>query len=351
MPVYLDSSEKAGVFMRALVWKETGEIEKDLAWPTPEINDLEILVRVRAGGVCTTDIHMIQGQLDFATPPWVLGHEISGVVEQVGSQVKGWAIGDNVIVDPVVTCGTCHYCLTGKKYLCPYGGELGTTYGNGGYGQYVVVKPSNLYNLPPELSFEEGALMEPLNCTLGAVDRVQNMVGANVIVFGSGPAGLLFVQLAKAYGALSVTLVDIRDDKLELGKHLGVDAIVNICTSSLTAELGGRRFDVAIEASGNELAVSDCFEFVSKSGTVLLYGLTGIKRPTIDSDVIVSKDLTVVTCISAPLLWEKGIRLVQAGKVNVRDIITHPVSFDNASAIVNRIVKKQEHPTKVVIVH
>jgi threonine dehydrogenase-like Zn-dependent dehydrogenase len=337
--------------MRALVWKETGEIEKDLAWPTPEINDQEVLVRVRAAGVCMTDIHMVQGQLDFATPPWVLGHEISGVVERVGSEVKGRAIGDKVIVDPVVGCGSCHYCLTGKKYLCPHGGELGTTYGNGGYGQYVVVKPSNLYDLPPELSFEEGALMEPLNCTLGAVERVQNMVAADVIVFGPGPAGLLFVQLAKAYGALSVTLVGTRDDRLELGKRLGADKTINIRTSSLELELGNRRFDVAIEASGNELALSNSFEFVSKGGTVLLYGLAGIKRPTINSDAIVSKDLTVVTCISAPLLWEKGIRLVQAGKVNVRDMITHTVSFDDAPPILNSIVKKQEHPTKVVIIH
>jgi threonine dehydrogenase-like Zn-dependent dehydrogenase len=337
--------------MKALVWKETGKIEKDLAWPTPEISNQEVLVRVQAAGVCMTDIHMLRGQLHFAVPPWILGHEMAGVIEQVGADIKGWAPGERVVIDPVVTCGSCHYCLIGKKYLCPSGGELGTTYGTGGYGQYVVVKPSNLYALPPELSFEEGALMEPLNCTLGAVDRVRDMVGADVIVFGPGPAGLLFVQLAKAYGALSVTLVGTRDEKLALGKQLGADTTINIRTSSLAAELEHSQFDVAIEASGNEQAISDCFETVRKSGTVVLYGLSGAKHPTINSDTIVSKDLTVVTCISAPLLWEKGIRLVQAGKINVRNMITHTVSFDDAPALLNTLVKKQEHPTKAVILH
>ena len=337
--------------MKALVWKETGIIEKDLNWPTPEITAQEVLVQVQAAGVCMTDMHMLRGQLDLAAPPWILGHEMAGVIEHVGADTRGWTPGTRVIIDPVVTCGSCHYCLIGKKYLCPSGGELGTTYGTGGYGQYVVVKPSNLYNLPPELSFEEGALMEPLNCTLGAVDRVQNMVGADVIVFGPGPAGLLFVQLAKAYGALSVTLVGTRDEKLALGKHLGADQTINIRTSSLAATLGARQFDVAIEASGNEGAIADCFNTVQKSGTVVLYGLSGAKYPTINSDTIVLKDLTVVTCISAPLLWEKGIRLVQAGKINLREMITHTVPFDDAPALLNTLVKQQEHPTKVVIVH
>jgi threonine dehydrogenase-like Zn-dependent dehydrogenase len=159
------------------------------------------------------------------------------------------------------------------------------------------------------------------------------------------------VQLAKAYGALSVTLVGTRDEKLALGKQLGADTTINISTSSLAAELGDRHYDVAIEASGNEQAIADCFHTVQKSGTVVLYGLSGARHPTIDTDIIVSKDLTVVTCISAPLLWEKGIRLVRAGKINLRHLITHTVSFDDAPALLNALIKKREHPTKVIILH
>jgi threonine dehydrogenase-like Zn-dependent dehydrogenase len=337
--------------MKALVWKENGKVEREANWPQPDIAEDEILVRIKAAGVCMTDIHMMQGTLDFARPPWVLGHEMSGVIERTGKKTDGWKIGDRVVIDPVVTCGCCKYCLSGKKYLCAKGGELGTTYGSGGYGEYVAVKPSNLYSLPEVLSFEEGAMMEPLNCTLGAIDRVRNIAGSHAIVFGPGPAGLLFVQLAKAYGALSVTLIGTRDDKLALGRKLGADRTVNIRTSSLEEALDGEEFDVAIEASGSVDGVQGCFTHVARSGTVVLYGLNGSKRPSIDSDQIVAKDLTVVTCISAPLLWNKGIDLVTSGRVNVKDMITKRVPFSEATDYINAIGDKTFNTTKLVFTH
>ncbi|WP_308639572.1 zinc-dependent alcohol dehydrogenase [Paenibacillus silvisoli] len=337
--------------MRALVWKESGKVEHEADWPQPGISDDEILVRVKAAGVCMTDIHMMRGTLDFANPPWVLGHEMSGVIEQTGKNTTGWKIGDRVIIDPVVTCGYCKHCLTGKKYLCASGGELGTTYGSGGYGQYVSVKPSNLYLLPDELGFEEGAMMEPLNCTLGAIDRVSKMAGSHVLIFGPGPAGLLFVQLAKAYGALSVTLVGMRDVNLSLGQQLGADYTVNITSASIEEALEGKEFDVVIEASGSVDGVQGCFTYVGRSGTVVLYGLNGSKKPSIDSDMIVAKDLTIVTCISAPLLWNKGIDLVKSGRVNVKDIITHLVPYAEAREFINAIGDKSFSTTKMVFTH
>ncbi|MBO7743697.1 alcohol dehydrogenase catalytic domain-containing protein [Paenibacillus sp. MWE-103] len=337
--------------MEALVWIEDGTIRFDADWPKPALLDDEVLVEIRAEGVCMTDIHMVRGTLDFAKPPWVLGHEMSGVIAETGPKVTGWLAGERVVVDPVVTCGHCRPCLSGKKYLCASGGELGTTFGSGGYGRYVAVKPSNLYRLPDALTFEEGAMMEPLNCTLGAMERVPRVAGNKVIVFGPGPAGLLFLQLAKAYGALSVTLVGMSDERLALGKRLGADRTINLASSSLREVLGEETFDIAIEASGSVEAVTDSFEYVGKGGTIVLYGLNGSKKPTIESDLIVSKDLTLVTCISAPLLWNKGMDLVEAGKVNVRDIITHRLSFEEAAASLNRLVADRFHPIKAMILH
>jgi threonine dehydrogenase-like Zn-dependent dehydrogenase len=338
--------------MKALVWKDNGRVELEPDWQGPDPSGQRIVVRVKAAGICTTDIHMITGELDFAHPPWVLGHEISGIVEFVDAGIEGWQPGDRVIVDPVVTCGSCSNCLSGKKYLCPNGGELGTTYGSGGYGEFVVVKPGNLYRLPVHMSFEEGAMMEPLNCTLGAIERVRNMAGSRVVVFGPGPAGLLFLQLAKAYGALSVTLAGLDDERLALGRQLGADRIINLSrTDDEPGLLPADSFDVAIEASGSEKAVADCFRNVAASGTVVLYGLHGSGRFTIDSDVIVAKDLTVCTCISAPLLWEKGIRLTESGKLDVRRIITDIVPFAEAADVVNGIVDRTCRPIKAVITY
>jgi threonine dehydrogenase-like Zn-dependent dehydrogenase len=337
--------------MKALVWKELNKVEMELDRPLAQISNQEVLVRIKAAGVCITDIHMASGKLDFAKPPWVLGHEMSGTIEQAGQDVTGWNTGDRVIIDPVVSCGSCRYCLIGKKYLCADGGELGTTYGSGGYGEFVIAKPNNLYRLPAELSFEEGAMMEPLNCTLGAMDRVKNIVGSHVAVFGGGPAGLLFIQLAKAYGAISVVLLDIKDEPLELGKRLGADEVVNVAKDSVKDFFAGKEIDVAVEASGSAQAIQDCFDYVAASGTVVLYGLNGLDRPTIQSDQIVGKDLTVVTCTSAPLLWDKGIRMVQSGKVNVRDIVTRRVHFADAEIVIDTILQGKSSTTKTMITY
>jgi len=337
--------------MKAIVWKAIGLVETETDWETPNISDREVLVRVRAAGVCTTDIHMVQGKLDFAKPPWILGHEMAGTVERVGAEVSGWLVGDRVVVDPVVACGCCSACRTGKKYLCPSGGELGTTYGQGGYGQFVAVKPENLYRLPDALSFAEGAMMEPLNCTMGAIQRVGNMVGADVAVFGPGPAGLLFLQLAKAYGASSVTLIGLDDDRLQLGKRLGAGRVLNLHSAAGREQLPEMEFDVVIEASGSMAAVRDCFDRVRSGGTVVLYGLNGSDQPTIVSDRIVGKDLTIVTCVSAPLLWEQGIRLTESRHINVKDIVTHSVPFEAAEITLQNILNGQFIGVKAVILH
>lgn len=337
--------------MRALVWKALKQVELETQWPLAAISSHEVLVRVKAEGVCTTDIHMVNGKLDFAKPPWVLGHEMSGVIEQVGQDVTGWEAGERVIIDPVVSCGSCRYCLAGKKHLCAEGGELGTTFGSGGYGEFVIARPSNLYRLPEELGFVEGAMMEPLNCTLGAIDRVKNMAGSRVAVFGAGPAGLLFVQLAKAYGAISVVLADRKEEPLELGKRLGADEVVLLTKTSAKDYFAGKEIDVVVEASGSAQAVKDCFDSVAPSGTVVLYGLNGLDQPTIQSDQIVGKDLSVVTCISAPLLWDKGIRLVQGGLVNVKDIVTRQVGFHEAEAAIHDIVQGKSKAIKTMITY
>ena len=128
----------------------------------------EALVRVHAVGICATDLHLLDGSQRFDRIPQVLGHEISGVVESVGGGVPSHWMGSRVIVDPVIGCGVCPYCHAGRKLLCKGGGELGTTGGDGGYAECVTVPATNLYRWPETLSFEEGTIMEPLNCTWGA---------------------------------------------------------------------------------------------------------------------------------------------------------------------------------------
>lgn len=322
--------------MRAIVWRADGTLALSEERPEPRWADDEVLVRVRAAGVCTTDLHMVSGKLAFGRPPWVLGHEIAGTVERVGPRAAGdWQAGDRVVVDPVFGCGACRECRAGRKYLCASGGELGTTVDGGGYGQFVACKGENLYRLPDSLSFREGAMMEPLNCTLGAIARARNVAGGRVAVFGGGPAGLLFLQLAKAYGAVSVSLFDLREGPLALGRRLGADEASDPRVSPAEPD----SFDVAIDAAGSVGAVQSCFEAVAPGGTVVLYGLNGSAEPSVRSDRIVGKDLTVVTCVSAPLLWDQGIGLVAGGRINVKDIVSHPLSWRDGAEFIARMAR------------
>ena len=334
--------------MKALVWDKLESIRLMHDLPQPEPSGNEVVVRVMAAGVCTTDLHMVRGKLPFAQPPWILGHEIAGIVHGVGDGAMPWKPGDRVVVDPVVGCGCCRFCLSGKKHLCGDGGEIGTTVGNGGYGQFVVAGASNLYRLPSCMSFEEGAMIEPLNCTAGAIERVSNMAGAHAIVFGAGPAGLLFVQLARAYGALTVTLVGTSESSLALGRKLGADRTVMLKDVDALNE---HRYDVAIEASGSVRGVKDCIRFVARGGTVVLYGLHGTNAAVIDSDDIVVKDLTVVTSIAAPRLWSKCIDFVEHDIIRVSDIISHRLPMLQAEAFLNDLVSGRESVMKLILLY
>jgi threonine dehydrogenase-like Zn-dependent dehydrogenase len=311
--------------MKALLI-EAGRLQlQELTVAAPGAADAR--VRVRAAGICATDLHILSGRIKFARPPRVLGHEVAGVVECVGTGVaRGW-LGKNVVVDPVIGCGLCTWCRAGRKLLCQDGGEIGTTGGDGGYAEYVTVPMSNLYALPERLSFEAGSLIEPLNCTYGAFMKARPRPGESVLVFGSGPAGLLFVELALACGCAPILLMGGGAARLDLGRKLGASHVWDYQDAELADRVlcatNGEGPDIAIEASGADAAVHQAFQWVRRGGRVVLYGISGASKSNIASDQIVEKDLTVVTGIGSPLLWDQVIRLADAGKVNLLPLVTH----------------------------
>jgi threonine dehydrogenase-like Zn-dependent dehydrogenase len=238
----------------------------------------------------------------------------------------GW-VGKNVVVDPVIGCGLCSWCRSGRKLLCRTGGELGTTAGDGGYAECVTVPVTNLHELPERLSFEEGALIEPLNCTYGAFVKARPRPGQSVLIFGSGPAGLLFVELARACGCTPILLVGGGAPRLESGRQRGAAEVWDYHGGQIAERIlhatSGEGPEIVIEASGADSAVTQAFEWVRRGGRVVLYGISGAGRPNIPSDSIVSKDLTVVSGIGSPLLWDEVIHLADAGTLVLRSLVTH----------------------------
>lgn len=317
--------------MKALVI-QTGRL-KLTELPVEPLDNREVRVRVRAAGICATDLHILSGRITFERAPRILGHEIAGVVESIGKDVSpGWA-GKNVIVDPVIGCGVCSSCHSGRKLLCRNGGELGTTGGDGGYAEYVTVPATNLYVLPEQLTLEEGVLIEPLNCTFGAFFKARPRPGESVLIFGSGTAGLLFLQLARACGCAPILLVGGGAVRLELAQKAGASEVWSYRDRELAEHVlratNGEGPDIAIEASGADAAVRQAFDWVRRGGRVVLYGISGARTPNIPSDVIVTKDLTVVTGIGSPLLWDEVIAFAGAGRIDLAALVTHRFALED----------------------
>jgi threonine dehydrogenase-like Zn-dependent dehydrogenase len=318
--------------MKALVIDKNDLKLEDLA--LGPLGSKSARVRVRTAGICATDIHVLSGQIKFhKAATRVLGHEVAGEVESIGSEVGSDWVGKRVIVDPVIGCGECFMCRSGRKLLCRNGGELGTTGGDGGYAEYVTVPVANLYPIPEPLSFDEGSLIEPLNCTYGAFLKASPRPGESVIVFGSGPAGLLFVQLARAFGCNPIFLVGGGAKRLERGRNLGAAEAWDYRDPELSGHVSdntsGEGADIVVEASGTDAAVRHTFNMVRPGGRVVLYGISGAQNPNIPSDLIVGKDLMVVTGIGSPLLWDGAINLACSGKIDLRSMISHQFSLDD----------------------
>jgi threonine dehydrogenase-like Zn-dependent dehydrogenase len=312
----------------------------------------EALVRVHAVGICATDLHLLDGSQRFDQIPQVLGHEIAGIVESVGAGVSSDWAGSRVIVDPVIGCGVCPYCHAGRKLLCKAGGELGTTGGDGGYAEYVTVPAANLYRWPAARSFEEGALMEPLNCTWGAFLKAQAQPGESVLIFGSGPAGLLFLTLARTSGCMPVFMIGRGEVRLNLAKRFGATETwvyrdIDLREKVLQAT-GDKGPDIVVEASGANTAVGQAFEWVRPGGRVVLYGVSDTGQPNILSDRIVQKDLQVVAGIGSPLLWDRGVQLAARGLIDLGSLVTHQFPLEKAQEALS-IARDGDRAIKVVL--
>ncbi|RLE79903.1 MAG: alcohol dehydrogenase, partial [Thermoprotei archaeon] len=219
----------------------------------PEIGDDQVLIRVKRCGICGSDIHAYKGKHPDFIIPIIPGHEFSGVIEEVGSSVKRVKEGDRVVVEPLKVCGKCYYCRRGAYNKCTNLKVLGAQV-NGAFAEYIAVDERWVYRLPDNVSFEEGAMVEPLAVAVHAVKRA-NHIGNNVLVLGSGTIGLLLAQVLKIYGASEVIVTDIKDWKLNLAKEFGaitVNPLKDDLKEAIDRVTGGIGVDSSFEAVGNE---------------------------------------------------------------------------------------------------
>lgn len=250
---------------------------EEVELPVPEIGDKDILVKVKAAGICHSDVHYRAGLSPSSQLPFTLGHEVAGVIEKKGSRVTNVAVGDRVSLHYLVTCGDCYYCSTGNEQFCPDAKMLGHHL-DGGYAEYVAVPSRNAIVLPDEISFEEGATLMCASATsFHALLKGRISPGDKVAVFGVGGLGQSAVQLAKAFGATTVFAVDINSEKLKLAEEFGAVPISAENTNpvkEINRLTQNRGVEVVLELVGIPQTQKQALQIAAPMSRVVLVGLS-----------------------------------------------------------------------------
>lgn len=324
-------------------------IEKEV----PKISENEVLIRVGACGICGTDIHFFKGEWKVNTP-LVLGHEFSGIVEKVGSNVKTVKVGDHVVAEPNIPCGKCKYCkMSERNFFCENLQATGVTV-DGAFAEYVKVPEQNVYKIPEDLPLEEAALIEPLACIVRGLDNVKISVGSTVAIVGAGPIGLLMTQVVNFYGASKTFVVDIIEERLELAKKLGASYVINSKLQNpeefVLSKTDGIGVDVAIECVGSSSAIDTAFKLTRRGGKLLIFGVAP------ENDVwhvkpfeLYDKEISIFTSYRSPYTFQRAVEIASSGKIKLRPIISHIYKLEEAPKAFNDIVSKKKGIIKVIL--
>ena len=323
--------------------------EMEFAAPGPG----EVLVRVAACGVCGTDVHIFHGDKGSAEviPPVVLGHELSGVVEQTGSGVDLVSVGDHVAVDPNIYCGSCRSCRMGHKQTCSHLTAIGVNR-DGGFAEYCMAPQSQCFKIDPKIPLESAAMAEPISCCIHGIDKAGICPGSAVCVIGGGAIGLIMVQLARLAGAASVVVSEPNPLRRQTALNLGADAVIDPVSEdpvSRYRELTGiRGADYVIECVGNTTAVAQAFAVAGDCATVLLFSVP--KAGTfhqLSLDDIFHKELMIVGSLINPDTFERAVALLNEGRIDLKPIITHAFPIAQLKEAV--LMQMSDESVKVIV--
>lgn len=293
----------------------------------------EVVIQVKICGVCGTDVHIYNGDGGSfeVNPPLIPGHEFSGVVIEVGENVKNVQVGDHVTGDPNIMCGKCYYCRSGIEHFCQDVKGVGTTV-DGGFAEQLVMNSSHVFKVPKEMDFKVAAMTEPISCCLHGIDLCNIKAGDTVLVMGGGPIGIIMLQLAKQSGAAKVILSEPVASKRELALSLGADLVVDPMTQDVAAFLAANtnNVDCVIECIGNVYTMQDAINFAGYKATVMFFGLASPEDIiTLKPDTIFKKELRITSSFINPYTFPRAIQVLASGKLDVTSIITQIIPLEN----------------------
>ncbi|GIN37249.1 MULTISPECIES: 2,3-butanediol dehydrogenase [Heyndrickxia] len=322
--------------MQAAVWHNIKDVRVEQV-DEPKVLPNQIKVKVEWAGICGSDLHAYQHGLTMEAhpisgqkPPLTLGHEFSGTIVEVGEEVIGHTIGERVAVEPLIYCGDCYACKRGYYNQCSKVGFVGLNR-DGGFAEYAIVDENMVHVLPENVSYEEGALVEPTAVSFYAVRESKLKAGDSVAIFGAGPIGLLTLLSAKAAGATQIIVVDLSEERLNKAKELGATTIINgrrddIADSILQLTNGG--VSVAYECAGVQATMTNAVASVKQGGQVMAIAVFA-KPVSVDMGQLMFKAADVTSTLAYRHVFPEVIEMIATGRLDVKQVITKKITIND----------------------
>jgi D-arabinitol dehydrogenase (NADP+) len=338
--------------MKALVYRAPEKFSIEEV-PKPAPGPRDVLIRVRACGICKTDVHIHRGRF-IARFPLTPGHEFAGEVEEVGREVGGFRRGDRVTADNTELCGSCYYCRRNQPLYCENFLSHGCNL-PGGFAEYVLIKEEKVFRIPDHLSFEEAAFTEPTACVVHSLDVARPEPASEALIFGAGPAGLILAQALKYTGVGKLVVAAPNEFKLGLAKRLAADEVVKVDRRDPSVgqkellEICPKGYDIIFEATGDPSVVERAISLAKMGGKVVIFGVAPEEaRISVSPYEIYKREIKLIGTFAQTHCFERALGLLSTGKVKVRELITHTFALEDYAKALN-VVLTERNALKVMI--
>jgi L-iditol 2-dehydrogenase len=341
--------------MKALVLTEYHHFEfTDV--PEPEIGPDDVLVQIKACGICGSDLHGSDGSSGRRIPPIIMGHEAAGVIAGMGQKVTGWQIGDRVTFDSTIYCGDCHFCRQGLINLCDNRRVLGVSCKEyrqqGAMAEYLAVPQRILYRLPDSVSFIHGAMVEPVSIAVHAASRVPITLDDSVVVVGAGMIGLLVIQVLRVAGCGQIFAVDLNPFRLGRAQALGATVVLNPHQTDVAAEIhrltSGRGVDLAFEVVGTSASLRTAVHSLRKGGWLAQVGniTPNVELPL---QAVVTRQLTLAGSAASCGQYTACLNMLDRGSIQLEPIISAVAPLSQGGTWFDRLYRGEENLLKVIL--
>lgn len=341
--------------MKALVLSEYKKIDFTEV-PKPQIGSNEVLIRVKACGICGSDVHGYDGSTGRRRPPVIMGHEASGVIEETGPDVKGWFPGDRVTFDSTIYCNECEHCRHGEVNLCDDRRVIGVSCEDyrrdGAFAEYIAVPQHILYKLPDNVTFDQAAMIEPLSIAFHAANLAQHPIGASAAVVGTGKIGMLLIQTLRMFGFGMIAAIKYSSSNRQFIKDLGADFCLSTAEDDIKTEVrnltNGKGFDYVFEAAGNEKTINMSIDICKRNGDIILIGNSS-PLVSVPLQAIVTKQLHITGSCASSGEYAACLDMIARRLIDVDKLIGTRAPLSEGAYWFDKLYSERGNNLKVIL--